>query len=83
MVQPVLPKHVEEKVKSEQDFDRVKTLEGQDVEIWKIAKLHNNGSSIEGIADNFPGLRKEEVNIALFYYKRNRKKINNQIETHK
>ncbi|MBS3814524.1 MAG: DUF433 domain-containing protein [Candidatus Bipolaricaulota bacterium] len=79
-----LPKYVKEKIVNiEGESSSVEAVKNPDVKVWEIADLHNTGLSIQKIADTFQGLSVNEVKAALFYYKRNRKRINQQIRAHK
>ncbi|MFP4646763.1 MAG: DUF433 domain-containing protein [Candidatus Acetothermia bacterium] len=80
----ILPKYVKKKIVNiEEAPGVVEAIKGRGVKVWKIADLHNNGLSIQKIASSFQGLSEKEVKVALFYYKRNRKRINEQIKDHK
>ncbi|MFW6104929.1 MAG: DUF433 domain-containing protein [Candidatus Bipolaricaulota bacterium] len=84
MLISTLPKYVKEKIVNiEGESSSVEAVKNRDVKVWEIAELHNNGLSIQKIADTFQGLSVNEVKAALFYYKRNRKRINQQIKAHK
>ena len=79
-----IPKYVEEKIVNIEKAPKgVEVVKSRDVRVWEIATLHNNGLSIQKIAHSFQKLSRKEVKTALFYYKRNRKRINEQIKAHK
>jgi len=77
----VLPNFIKDKIawRKEESGD-IEVIKDRNVPVWKIADLHNDGYTIEKIADSFQNLTEKEVKIALLYYKRYRKRIISQIK---
>jgi len=58
----------------------IEKIEDNDIPIWKIVKLYLGGLSVEGILDEYSGLKKEEVRNAISYYYCNRRRITRQMD---
>lgn len=55
--------------------EKVEKIKGTDIPVWKVVKLHLEGSSIEEIVDRYPVLSAEEVRGAVGYYYCQRRRI--------
>ena len=54
-------------------------IKGTDVPVWKIVKLHLEGTGIDGIMERYAELSEEEIRGAISYYYCNRRRIERQL----
>lgn len=60
--------------------DGIETIKGTDIPVWRIVKLHLEGSTREDIRDRFSDLSEEQVRGAVSYYYCHRRRIERQLE---
>lgn len=60
--------------------DGIETIKGSDIPVWKVVKLHLEGSAIEDIVERFSDLSEKQVRGAVSYYYCHRRRITRQTE---
>lgn len=57
-----------------------KSVDLEDLPVWKIVKLHKKGLGREEIREELTGLSKKEVKVAVSHYYCNRRTVENKIK---
>ena len=63
----------------DQNDEGKEKIEGTDIPVWKIVKLHLAGSEIMDIIELYPELSEAEIRGAISYYYCNRRRMERQL----
>ncbi len=60
---------------SGEENEKIEKIKETDIPVWKVVRLHLDGSTIEDIIEKYPVLSEEEVKDAVSYYYCHRRRI--------